>query len=55
MAFVVGAYIEIERLKLANPEIMQLSSEKAEKLFLVSLLELMKYNIDPEPNTIGGK
>ena len=48
-------YVEIERLKLANPEIMQLSSEKAETLFLVSLLELMKYNIDPELNAIGGK
>jgi len=41
---------EIEMMKLANPDIMALSNEDAEKLFLTSLLDLMKYNIDPKLN-----
>ena len=39
---------EIEYLKNENPEVMKVPAEKAEKIFLTSLLDLMKYDIDPE-------
>lgn len=39
---------EIEYLKNENPEIMKVEPEKAERVFLTSLLDLMKYDIDPE-------
>lgn len=38
---------EIEYLKLESPEIMKVPAEKAEKIFLTSLLDLMKYDVDP--------
>ena len=39
---------EIEYLKNENPEVMKVPAEKAEKIFLTSLLDLMKYDVDPE-------
>ena len=39
---------EIEYLKNENPEVMKVPAEKAEKIFLTSLLDLMKYDIDPQ-------
>ena len=39
---------EIEYLKNENPEIMKVAPDKAERIFLTSLLDLMKYDIDPE-------
>lgn len=38
---------EIEYLKQENPEVMKVPAEKAEKIFLTSLLDLMKYDVDP--------
>ena len=49
---------EIEYLKQENPEIMNIPAEKAEKIFLTSLLDLMKYDVDPELGqkpAMGGK
>ena len=39
---------EIEYLKQENPEVMKVPAEKAEKIFLTSLLDLMKYDVDPD-------
>lgn len=39
---------EIEYLKNENPELVSMPIEKAEKVFLTSLLDLIKYDVDPE-------
>lgn len=46
--------LEMEALKERNPDFMKMSTEDAEKVMVTSILDLMKYEVDPKLGQVKG-